>query len=482
MIGRCIRLPVSSSTSVVGCDVPGWHKACHTDDGFVEAENRHIDAVGGWHSAADHNKWGWDGYVTYALATAFEKSVGLPASLRREILGEAVWGGQYLLKMEAPDGGLYAIVRERDVHAPKHHVNPERDGDNIVGTADDRYVLKDGTMGGFDRGPTVTAMASLALAKLAAVTAPLDASVSAMSARFQACAARLWDYRPPKTDVYAQASLVLAAIELYKLTDQAKYQAGASRCVETLLPMLPQAREFTWFEITHAGLPHAALAAWLQTFGSQADPATVRSVRHALADDRKLLASMSENPYRLVKFFVQQDGQMMTSWFMPGKSLVRYSPKGLPGFSGVPHVASVGLNSYYGSLAWSMFLDAPGDSGSAHRQLAQRWLDWILGQNPYALCMLQGLGTNNPRRLVTGFIRTHDWVPLPGAVPNGFDRPLQPGQPLEPLNQDVPFFDLAGNAGMKGNPSYRTTEVWLPNNATFVLALSELIASMQETP
>lgn len=457
-----------------GCEVPGWHKACHLDDGFIEAENRHIDAVGGWHSAADHNKWGWDGFVTYALAVARERSDGLPAALRQEILDEALWGGRYLLKMESPDGGLYAMVRERDVHAGKHHVNPQSDGDNVVGTADDRFVLRDGVMGGVDRGPTITGLASAALAKLASVTASADKT---QSARFQACAARLWEHRPSKTDVYAQAAWVLAGVELHKLTGQAKYQAGASPCAQSLLTILPQAREFTWFEITHAGLPHAALGKWLQAFAGQADPRTMIAVREALAEQRKLLAGLSQNPYGLAKFYVRQDGQMLTSWFMPGKTLTRYSPKGLPGFSGVQHVASVGLNSYYASLAWSMILETAAGGEATSRGLAQRWLDWILGQNPAGLCMIEGMGSRNPTQLVTGFIGTHDWVPLPGAVPNGFDRPLRPGQPLAPLDEDVPFFDLAGNSGMGQKPSYRSTEVWLPNNATFVLALAELLSS-----
>ena len=56
-----------------GFDVPGWHGPCHLDDALLP-DGKHIDAVGGWHSAGDYNKLMYengDGGCAFALIRAY---------------------------------------------------------------------------------------------------------------------------------------------------------------------------------------------------------------------------------------------------------------------------------------------------------------------------------------------------------------------------------------------------------------------------
>jgi hypothetical protein len=83
-------------------------------------DGRHIDAVGGWHSAGDYNKLMYengDGGCVYALLNALEAVPGVFARYDSRVKGvpdaltEALWGAHYVAKMQIPvNGGLYPGV------------------------------------------------------------------------------------------------------------------------------------------------------------------------------------------------------------------------------------------------------------------------------------------------------------------------------------------------------------------------------------
>jgi len=67
-----------------------------------------------------------------------------------------------------------------------------------------------------------------------------------------------------------------------------------------------------------------------------------------------------------------------------------------------------------------MYLAAPLLKQRRASQLADRQLDWVLGSNPYNLCMMEGQGSFNPPYYL------HRWAPneprgaVPGAIPMDF--------------------------------------------------------------
>ncbi|HRI89337.1 MAG TPA: hypothetical protein PK869_13775, partial [Candidatus Hydrogenedentes bacterium] len=93
-------------------------------------------------------------------------------------------------------------------------------------------------------------------------------------------------------------------------------------------------------------------------------------------------------------------------------------------------------------------------------------LNFVLGANPYDLCMMEAVGTVNPPRYHHRYIKIpgRELGKVPGAIPNGFVRDM--------IGDDRPGFDLS--LGGREYPSYRTSEPWLVHNVFYLLAIAEL--------
>ena len=124
------RRRTPSTFSIVqrcGCDVPGWHKACHLDDAKL-ADGTHVDVTGGWHSAGDYNKPMWQfgdsgvklcpGHgVCRPAAGCSAASIATRRGLA-DALDEALVGRKFLAKMQ--DAGRWLDARRRDARARPH--------------------------------------------------------------------------------------------------------------------------------------------------------------------------------------------------------------------------------------------------------------------------------------------------------------------------------------------------------------------------
>ena len=107
-----------------GVEVPGWHKACHTDDAWVRDEQGkvfHHDLTGGWHDAGDYSKhYGGDQTSVYALSVLHD----LSSTKRYRFKGKfsdplelAKVGGTYFLKSYLGKGrgtGTVSSLRSYD--------------------------------------------------------------------------------------------------------------------------------------------------------------------------------------------------------------------------------------------------------------------------------------------------------------------------------------------------------------------------------
>jgi hypothetical protein len=106
------------------------------------------------------------------------------------------------------------------------------------------------------------------------------------------------------------------------------------------------------------------------------------------------------------------------------------------------------------------------------KDIRARWwaagcLDWVLGMNPFGVCLMNEAGTLHLKR----YHHRYDQIPngkdgnIPGAIANGIVR--------QSSDLDLPYLDLEGNW-------WRTNEPWLPHNAYFLLALAEW--ALEEEP
>ena len=132
-----------------GFDIPGFHRACHLDDGQLRSKNNllaggkvigHHDCSGGWHDAGDYDKFPGPTILPAIHFSRFGRRFDSEA-----LLAEGAWGALWHNKIATPKGVYYQVVRL----APNGQViidlcPPESETDNIPGNADDRTAVGPG--------------------------------------------------------------------------------------------------------------------------------------------------------------------------------------------------------------------------------------------------------------------------------------------------------------------------------------------------
>lgn len=423
-----------------GFSISRLHLACHLDDARNPySNNSHKNATGGWHNAGDLNKYATIScrsvYALFVLARN-ASMLGLPDSIRTAIIDEGLWGAEFLIKMWIPGKGM---IYQEVWNGYQYFGRPDLETDNVIGTKDDRPL----------RGISPSAMTACALAAAARETGREDYRIAAEEIWRTAVDSLHFD----REEIWANtcgafpvlendslgrlirrtADLLLADLELKTLTGDNRYTVDAQLRAESLLTY--QNADGSWpadvyTRTVYQGLAPAALALYARTYPNTSFSEKIINALYLWVNR---LTILTDNPFNLI----------------PWDKGVYFSP----------HLKYwyVGQNSQYLSNAWALYLAAPLIGQSKATLLADRQIDWILGLNPYSLCMMEGKGGfNSP-------LYHHRWAPneargaVPGAIANGFCRPDS--------GDDRPYFDLV-------KISWHTSEPWEPHNAFYILAVS----------
>jgi hypothetical protein len=248
---------------------------------------------------------------------------------------------------------------------------------------------------------------------------------------------------------------LLAASELLAVTGEAVYRDAAERRVQSLLArqqaegwfVADHAGQRSFFHAAEAGLPYIALMRFSEVAPSHALNATIKTaLRRAYEFELKITFAEVNNPFGYPRQYVMQKGvQGNTQFFIPHDNGTGYWWQGENA-----RLGSIAAAAVRAQALWS-------DDADFAAQLAkyeQSSLDWILGNNPYDACMLQGWGRNNPR-YEPGFFNAA------GGVCNGITSGLDDENDID--------FRPAEVATMAN--SWRWTEQWMPHGAWLFLAL-----------
>ncbi|GMV99848.1 MAG: hypothetical protein AMXMBFR84_09870 [Candidatus Hydrogenedentota bacterium] len=419
-----------------GMAIPGWHGACHLDDAKLPS-GEHKDLTGGWHSAGDYNKLNWeygDGGVAYALMTAYEADPGLFAESDRDgdgicdVVDEAWWGAKYLAKVQIADTGgiLNHIEQGPDRATWMNWCPPENTTDNTPGTPDDPIVVE---------GPGNSPLAIGAWARLHGVL-----KAKGVESDYLDRARRLWDHATAGGTAVPNPLLLISTVDLYRATKDGALLDYARRNVEAILKTGQPGGQLAGGYSESGDVPAAALAYFALALP---DEAVTKAIQTRLIEHAPKFVEEAKNPIGLIRQKLGPDGY----YFDPSSVL--------------------GCNYMIACRAWSAFMvyRVIGDERLLRYGVDQ--LDFILGRNPYDVCMMEGEGTVNlPRyhhRYVT--IPGHEDGAVPGAIPNGFVRDI--------TGTDRPGLDLS-TGGSRPYPSYRTNEPWLVHNVFYTLAVTAL--------
>lgn len=408
-----------------GTEVPGWHGPCHLDDA-VGPDGRHLDLKGGWHDDGSYYKQnGYAPLAVYSLAKLAKSRAARLIRWKTELprpLEEALWGADWLRKCQDPvTKKLIAGVRSNYWY----WIAPEAETDDIPGTADDRPVIPDGW--------NENEMAVAAYAVL---------YQRSQDPQWQQAALELWnviEQHNPGQSIPQRSKRLLAAVELYRAVKDIRFQRKAESEAAFLIQKLNKNGSWPlWpLAVVDYGLPAASLAEFALEFpGSDLNPYVLKALQKFMDfwNRRRAL------PFDIPKWSEKE-------YFAPY----------------FPDKWYVGQNSMYLSLAWAGFLMAkvlPVDWKKAWR-LAYGCLDWVLGANPFGVCMMYKAGTIHLKH----YHHRYDCIPngkdglVPGAICNGLIR--------QRFDLDKPYLDLK-------TKNWHTNEPWLPHDAYYLLALTAL--------
>jgi hypothetical protein len=439
-------------------------------------EDKRVDAHGGWYDASgDISKYlshlSYAEYfnpqqiplVVWALASPLPslRSSGSEAGVRlaARMAEEAAYGADFILRMQDAESRRFYIT-VFDVWSK----DPQR---RIVCTyRTQQGIIEGNALAGWKEGGGM-AIAALACASATGISgdyAARDYLVAALSG-WKALA-----YGGPRPgtvpNIIDDYCALLASAELLAAVGTAdgvlaeeigtKTAAYASSLSSRFSGMLNGIRHWTadpegsrpYFHASDAGLPVIALLEYARVSRSGASRDAALETAFAALDAELALVREVNNPFGLARQATKAvDGPARTAFFMPHRNETGYWWQGENA-----RLASLATAARMGARLYAR----NGDSRKAEalRAFAQDQIDWIMGRNPFDVCMMQGKGRNEP---------FYGWYGMngPGGVANGvtsgFDDEDDIGFLPEPWASD-------------GRHRWRWSEQWLPHAAWLMAA------------
>ena len=293
----------------MGPEFPGFnHPACHLHGEFHPSSGKsgERDNIGGWHDAGDYGRytvnsgistglllWAWEIYAPNLKAISLnipETGNGTP-----DILNEARWNLEWMLKMQDDDGGVWHKQTSEHFSA---FVAPQDDTliSDVIGTGSAPY-----------KSTCATADLAAVAAIAARVFKPFDANFAAQNLD---AARRAWDWaqknpnvtfrNPPgvSTGDYGDRSCsderLWAAAELGRTTGEAAFNSYFLSNYNLFLPTLDAPPAAGWNQL-------APMALWTYALSPQKgnDPKAVAAIHErTIAAANAVVDRTKSNPYR----------------------------------------------------------------------------------------------------------------------------------------------------------------------------------------
>ena len=260
-----------------------------------------------------------------------------------------------------------------------------------------------------------------------------------------------------KENIVDDYCVLMAATELFKATKEDEYKVEADHRAASMISRLISTethknywraddKDRPFFHAADAGMPVVSLLTYFDIADTSLKPQILQTVRKAMEGELATTAEVN-NPFGYARQFVQSvNGSQRTTFFFP------HDTETAPWWQGE--------NARLGSLATAARMVAeyfPEDAKfqSELRSYAWNQLNWILGLNPYDVCMLKGSGYRNSGY---SFSKSYEYTTAPGGICNGITSGID-------NPNDIDF--SVGN-----DDSWRWDEQWIPHATWYLLAIS----------
>jgi hypothetical protein len=458
---------------------------------FAGGRKDTVDVHGGWQDATgDYGKHlshlSFASYfnpqqiplVVYSLCKSYElldkRNDENFNQIKRRMIDEILYGADYLIRIKNPAGSFY-----RSVSAPGPGKKPE---DRRIAPAMIRFNITtketnttdslkniseiDNSLYevGYREGGGIS-IAGLAMASQVGVSGDYSSNMYLKTAEeaFQYLETNnITLTNDGKENIIDDYCALAAATELYKATRKDIYKKAADKRAESLMGRLISKEGYSnywraddsdrpFFHPSDAGLPVVALLYYLEICDKDVEKIILGVIKKSLGFELDITSEVP-NAFGLARQLVQhKDGRRNSSFFYP------HDTETEPWWQGenarLSSLASASL------LAKSYFQSDPAFSEKLEKY-ANDQVNWILGLNPFDVCMLDGTGRNNPEYM---FFGSYQYENSPGGICNGITAGLN-------NEQDIDFnlpYSITGK-----DYDWRWVEQWLPHDAWFLLAVS----------
>ncbi|EJB8571660.1 glycoside hydrolase family 9 protein [Vibrio parahaemolyticus] len=432
--------------------------------------NQTVDVHGGWYDASgDVSKY--LSHLSYANylnpqqtpmvvwnilkgLSLLEGSEDIAAFTRTRLIEEALFGADFLVRMQNEKGFFYMTVfdkwskdtAQREICAYETQ----------LGHKFDDYQA------GFRQGGGV-AIAALAAASRLGVHGEYDQQKYRNAAENG-----YWHLKEHNTqylndgeeNIIDEYCALLASVELFKATKETRYLEESRLWAQRLVArqMSDEQIQHFWsanqdgsrpyFHAAEAGLPVIALCEYLAIEDDSVPTESVKRIVNRACEFEIKISNKVTNPFGYPRQYVKGVNESKRDAFF------------------VAHNNESGYwwqgeNARLGSLATMAYLAQPHIASQKIQQqlsvFAQDALNWIVGLNPYDMCMLDGHGRNNP-----DYLPQYGFFNAKGGVCNGITGGFED-------EEDIAFNPPAQKDDMLQN--WRWGEQWIPHGAWYLLAI-----------
>ncbi|EIC5075833.1 TPA: glycoside hydrolase family 9 protein [Vibrio parahaemolyticus] len=432
--------------------------------------NQTVDVHGGWYDASgDVSKY--LSHLSYANylnpqqtpmvvwnilkgLSLLEGSEDIAAFTRTRLIEEALFGADFLVRMQNEKGFFYMTVfdkwskdtAQREICAYETQ----------LGHKFDDYQA------GFRQGGGV-AIAALAAASRLGVHGEYDQQKYRNAAENG-----YWHLKEHNTqylndgeeNIIDEYCALLASVELFKATKETRYLEESRLWAQRLVArqMSDEQIQHFWsanqdgsrpyFHAAEAGLPVIALCEYLAIEDDSVQTESVKRIVNRACEFEIKISSKVTNPFGYPRQYVKGVNESKRDAFF------------------VAHNNESGYwwqgeNARLGSLATMAYLAQPHIASQEIQQqlsvFAQDALNWIVGLNPYDMCMLDGHGRNNP-----DYLPQYGFFNAKGGVCNGITGGFED-------EEDIAFNPPTQKDDMLQN--WRWGEQWIPHGAWYLLAI-----------
>lgn len=432
--------------------------------------NQTVDVHGGWYDASgDVSKY--LSHLSYANylnpqqtpmvvwnilkgLSLLEGSEDIAAFTRTRLIEEALFGADFLVRMQNEKGFFYMTVfdkwskdtAQREICAYETQ----------LGHKFDDYQA------GFRQGGGV-AIAALAAASRLGIHGEYDQQKYRNAAENG-----YWHLKEHNTqylndgeeNIIDEYCALLAGVELFTATKETRYLEESRLWAQRLIArqMSDEQIQHFWsanqdgsrpyFHAAEAGLPVIALCEYLAIEDDSVQTESVKRIVNRACEFEINISNKVTNPFGYPRQYVKGVNESKRDAFF------------------VAHNNESGYwwqgeNARLGSLATMAYLAQPHIASQEIQQqlsvFAQGALNWIVGLNPYDMCMLDGHGRNNP-----DYLPQHGFFNAKGGVCNGITGGFED-------EEDIAFNPPAQKDDMLQN--WRWGEQWIPHGAWYLLAI-----------